>query len=100
MTRPRVCGRTMTNWAPMSFKRECFSLNFSAAERRHSVSPRREGLAAEKFNLTTVFRRGNVKRFVLAVFLITAVVGPALAQSQKIADLIQAGNRKAALDRI
>jgi uncharacterized protein len=39
-----------------------------------------------------------VKRFVLAVFLITAAVVPAFGQS--LADLIQAGNRKTALDRI
>jgi len=43
-----------------------------------------------------------VKRFVLALFCITAVVGPALGQSQKpsLADLIQSGNRKTALERI
>src|SRR5262252_2850983 len=66
MTPLRVAGRTMTNWDPMSF------------------------------------RRDNVKAFILAVFCITAAVGPALGQSQKgsLADLIQAGNRKAALDRI
>jgi uncharacterized protein len=49
-----------------------------------------------------------VKRFILVVFFITAAVGPALGQSQtttqiqksSLADLIQSGNRKAALDRI
>jgi ankyrin repeat protein len=42
------------------------------------------------------------KRFILAVFCMTAAVIPALGQSQKasLADLIQAGNRKASLDRI
>ena len=39
-----------------------------------------------------------VKRFILAVFCITVAVGPVFGQS--LADLIQAGNRKAALDRI
>src|SRR4051794_38754196 len=52
----------------------------------------------------------NVKRFILAVFCMTAAVGAALGQSQTttqaqreastLADLIQAGNRKTALDRI
>ena len=43
------------------------------------------------------------KRFILTFFCLlwtVAAVGPAFGQSQKIADLIQAGNRKAALDRI
>jgi uncharacterized protein len=39
-----------------------------------------------------------VKRFILAFFCMTAAVGPALAQS--LADLIQHGNRKAALEKI
>src|SRR5436190_4680402 len=39
-----------------------------------------------------------MKAFILAVFFITAGVGPAFGQS--LADLIQAGNRKTALDRI
>ena len=43
-------------------------------------------------------RRDNVKRLILAVFCMTAAVGPALCQS--LSDLIQAGNRKTALDRI
>src|SRR5205809_3953818 len=47
------------------------------------------------------FRRDNVKRFILAVFCIAAAVGPVLGQSRgSLADLIQAGNRKTALDRI
>jgi ankyrin repeat protein len=50
-----------------------------------------------------------VKRFILAVFCMTAAVGSALGQSQaqreasskaSLADLIQAGNGKTALDRI
>jgi uncharacterized protein len=43
-----------------------------------------------------------VKRFILAVFCMTAAVAPALAQSRKssLADLIQSGNREAALDQI
>ena len=43
-----------------------------------------------------------MKRFILAFFCMIAAVGPVFAQSQKssLADLIQAGNRKAALDRI
>src|SRR5262245_22156395 len=77
MTRPRVAGRTMTNWGPMSFR-------------------------------PMFCRRDNVTRFILAVFCMTAAVGSALGQSQKatqaqkgsLADLIQAGNRKTALDRI
>jgi ankyrin repeat protein len=42
------------------------------------------------------------KRFIIAVFCVTAAVGSALGQAQKssLADLIQGGNRKAALDRI
>jgi ankyrin repeat protein len=39
-----------------------------------------------------------VKRLILAVFCLTAAVGPAFGQS--LADLIQHGNRKTALDRI
>jgi len=39
------------------------------------------------------------KRFILAVVCVTAAAAPVLAQSS-LADLIQAGNRKAALDRI
>jgi ankyrin repeat protein len=47
------------------------------------------------------FRRDNVNRLILAVFCMTAVVGSALGQAQSsLADLIQAGNRQAALDRI
>jgi ankyrin repeat protein len=49
-----------------------------------------------------------VKRFILAVFCVTAAVGSVFSQSQtttqaqrrSLADLIQTGNRKAALDRI
>jgi ankyrin repeat protein len=43
-----------------------------------------------------------VKRLILAIFCMTAVVGAALGQAQKpsLADLIQSGNRKTALDRI
>jgi ankyrin repeat protein len=43
-----------------------------------------------------------VKRLILTVFCMAAAVGPAFGQAQKgsLADLIQAGNRKAALDRI
>src|SRR5262245_54242493 len=39
-------------------------------------------------------------RFVLAFFCMTAAVGSAFAQSHTLADLIQAGNRRTALDRI
>jgi ankyrin repeat protein len=48
------------------------------------------------------FRRDDVKRFILAVFCMTAAVAPAGAQAQKgsLADLIQAGNRRAALEKI
>jgi ankyrin repeat protein len=45
-------------------------------------------------------RRDRVKRFILAVFCIAAAVGPAFGQSQSLADLIQHGNRKTALDMI
>jgi ankyrin repeat protein len=49
-----------------------------------------------------------VKRFILAVFCMAAAIGPAFGQSPtppaqrkaSLADLIQAGNRKTALDRI
>jgi ankyrin repeat protein len=42
------------------------------------------------------------KRFILAVLCMAAAVAPVFAQTQKpsLADLIQSGNRKAALDRI
>src|SRR5262245_1638851 len=60
MTRPRVCGRIMTSWGPMLFK-----------------------------------------RFVLAGFRMTTAASVfAQPQRSSIADLIQAGNRKAALERI
>jgi ankyrin repeat protein len=41
-----------------------------------------------------------VKRFILAVFFMTAVVAPAFAQKGSLANLIQAGDRKNALDKI
>lgn len=43
-----------------------------------------------------------MKRWILAVFCVVAAAAPILAQAQKssLADLIQAGNRKAALDQI
>jgi ankyrin repeat protein len=43
-----------------------------------------------------------VKRFILAVFFVIFVAAPVWAQAQKdsLADLIQAGNRKTALDKI
>ena len=41
-----------------------------------------------------------MKRFILAFFCMTAAVGPAVGQSVSLADLIRAGNRKAALERI
>jgi uncharacterized protein len=43
-----------------------------------------------------------VKRFILAVFCVAATVAPLLAQAQKdsLASLIEAGNRKAALEKI
>jgi uncharacterized protein len=41
-----------------------------------------------------------VKRFILAFFCMTAAVGPAVGQSGSLADLIRAGNRKAALEKI
>src|SRR5215204_2922994 len=71
MTRRRGCGRTTTSWVPMLS--------------RKAVS----------------CRRTSVKRFALACFCLLAAVGPALGQStSSLAGLIQAGNRKAALDRI
>src|SRR5262245_27916248 len=46
-------------------------------------------------------RRDSVKRFALACLCMLAADGPAFGQStNSLADLIQAGNRKAALDRI
>jgi len=47
------------------------------------------------------FRR-DVKRFIVAVFCVIAVAAPVLAQTKpdSLASLIQAGNRKTALDRI
>ena len=47
------------------------------------------------------FRR-DVKRFIVAVFCVIAVAAPVLAQTKpdSLASLIQAGNRKAALDQI
>ena len=41
-----------------------------------------------------------MKRFILAFFCMTAAVGPAVGQSGSLAELIRAGNRKAALERI
>jgi ankyrin repeat protein len=41
-----------------------------------------------------------VKRFILAVFFMTAVVAPAFAQKGSLANLIQTGDRKTALDKI
>src|SRR6187397_2744111 len=71
MTQPKVCGHTMTSWGPMSFRRDI------------------------------------VKRLILAVFCTIAAAGTTVAQSQttptpktSLADLIQFGNRKAALDRL
>jgi len=53
------------------------------------------------------FRRDSVKRLILAVFCMIATAGTTVAQSQttptpktSLADLIQSGNRKAALDRL
>src|SRR5690349_9343961 len=70
MTRPKAAGRTTTRWTPMWFR------------------PMR-------------FRRASVKRIVLAVVFVIAAA-PVWAQTAKssLADLIQAGNRKAALDQI
>jgi ankyrin repeat protein len=46
-------------------------------------------------------RRGGVLRFALACFCSLAAAAPALGQSgSSLADLIRAGNRKAALERI
>src|SRR6185503_922283 len=46
-------------------------------------------------------RRNSVTRFALACFFMLAAVAPAVGQSRSsLADLIRAGNRKAALDRI
>src|SRR5688572_27732778 len=71
MTRPRVCGRTTTSWGRTLSRR--------------AVS----------------CRSGSVKRFALACVCVLVAAGPALGQSRSVlADLIQAGNRKAALDRI
>src|SRR4030095_16632621 len=67
----RVCGRTTTSWAPMLS--------------RKAVSCRRD----------------SVNRFALACLCVLAAVAPALGQSKSsLADLIRAGDRKAALDRI
>ena len=41
-----------------------------------------------------------MKRFILAFFCMTAAVGPAVGQSGTLAELIRAGNRQAALERI
>ena len=41
-----------------------------------------------------------MKRFILAVFFMTAALGPALGQAGSLSELIRTGNRKAALDRI
>jgi ankyrin repeat protein len=48
-----------------------------------------------------VVRRDNLKRFILAALCMAVAVGTTLSrQSGSLADLIQSGNRKAALDRI
>src|SRR5688572_752936 len=74
MTRPRASGRTITNWTVLWFRR---GGGPDANEWRHCV-----------------------KRFILAFFFMTAVVGPAVGQSSSLADLIRTGNRRAALERI
>jgi uncharacterized protein len=49
-----------------------------------------------------LFREARVKRFILTVFCVIVAATPVLAQAQQgsLASLIQAGNRKAALDKI
>src|SRR6187551_926282 len=72
MTPPRVCGRTTTSWAPMLSRRECRRLR----------------------------RRDSVKLALVCVCVLAAAA-PAVGQFRSsLADLIRAGNRKAALERI
>src|SRR5262249_12707901 len=85
MTRPRACGRTMTSWVPMSFRK----------------FHRRDAEVAENTEKKTL-RSLRLCGFILVFFCMTAAVAPVFAQTQKssLADLIQAGNRTTALDRI
>src|SRR5262245_25950833 len=81
------------------------TLNYKAGGRR---PPLQSSGGASRLFLRNVFRRDKLKRLILAVFCMTASLGSALGQSQtttqaqkgSLADLIQSGNRKAALDRI
>src|SRR4030095_16717739 len=62
--------------------------------------PRSRGLTTTSWAAMSC-RRERVKRCILAFFCVIAAVQPALGQStSSLADLIQAGNRRAALDRI
>jgi ankyrin repeat protein len=89
-----------------------------AARKRDSAQPYL--IEAGRWARRSLIGRDNVKRFVLAFFCMAAAAGSALGQSQtttqaereaqarqreattegSVADLIQAGNRKVALDRI
>jgi uncharacterized protein len=94
MTQPRVSGPTMTSWTPM-WCRE-----------KHPLADARGSVLAGKPDHSTATGRqrswkGLMTPFILAVICAVAA-GPVLAQAPKasLADLIQAGNRKAALQMI
>src|SRR5215475_7545712 len=93
MTRPRVCLRTITSWIRVLSK-----LMFKG----RVITEDTETLCSLCLcgDTQLSFGKDNVRRLILAFFCLTAAVGPALGQSRSLADLIQAGNRKAALDKI
>src|SRR5580700_9265440 len=75
MTQPRVSGVTIINWTPMLYRHMAWRM---------------------------LGREESMKHFILAVFCVIAAAASALAQTKpdSLANLIQAGNRKAALDKI
>src|SRR5437764_15143549 len=99
MTRPKVVGRTMTNWAPMLFRPkflEGCTINPGRAHRARLQLQTASFFAVgavydrPRFFVQNFFRRDSVKRLILAVFCMTAAVAPALGQKGSLADLIQA----------
>src|SRR5262249_36615339 len=82
--------------------RTCWREAFLKASREHGKIRTNSSMTRPKVcgRIMTSWVPMLFKPLILAVFCMAAAVAPAFAQSQKIADLIQAGNRKTALDRI
>src|SRR6478752_661906 len=93
MTRPRVAGRTMTSWPPMSFRRK-----HKMQKTEHKTHKKHKNFQSWRHFLRLLCS------FMCLLCCVPVLLreAPALAQSQArmLADLIQAGNRKTALDRI